>query len=337
MEDYMTIRSKLVYGTAGLIFCAYLILTASMVQAAATVRGLGRTPEIAELGDGVVKFSIGLGAGYLTGESKELVFWPENNNHKASELTWKIDNLYMANINGSLTIARRWFFKIDGWFKATDGDGTMDDYDWTNVGGDWTHWSHHEDTDVTEANMLDVNAGWRFINNRVLSIACLIGFKRDNFNWESYGGTYVYTDTDFRDTTGSFDEGEPAIGYEQTFRAVYTGLGFGLTLGRMFSLSARAIYSPFAECKAVDHHYMRNLVTEDELENGDMFAFDIKAILNITRHFAVDIGYSYLYYDEMQGDSIWYYYDYGVAASYPDGGGADHDSSVFSIGLTYTF
>ncbi|PHR29948.1 MAG: hypothetical protein COA36_03620, partial [Desulfotalea sp.] len=86
-----------------------------------------------------VRFTLGVGAGYLTGESTEIVYWPELNNHKASELTWNIDNLYMIGVSGVLEVGSRLSFNFDGWFKATDGEGSMDDYDWLTPGADWTH------------------------------------------------------------------------------------------------------------------------------------------------------------------------------------------------------
>ena len=62
-----------------------------------------------------------------------------------------------------------------------------------------------------------------------------------------------------------------------------------------------------------------------------MFACDIKATFKFLRHFAVDLGYSYLYYDEIQGDSLWIYYDEKCHVLLSGtGAGADHESISFS-------
>ena len=49
-----------------------------------------------------------LEGGYLTGESRETCPTGRKfNNHKASELIWEIDNVYMINFNGAITIAKK--------------------------------------------------------------------------------------------------------------------------------------------------------------------------------------------------------------------------------------
>jgi len=59
----------------------------------------------------------------------------------------------MLGVNGVLKV-RSWLgFNFDGWFVATDGHGTMDDYDWQIPGYEWTDWSHHEGTDRIVFNL----------------------------------------------------------------------------------------------------------------------------------------------------------------------------------------
>lgn len=333
------VKRNIIGSAAAFSITVCLSLSVSTGQAATDVVESGNTGTLVNSSneEGSVNFSLGLGAGYMTGESKELVYWPEYNNHKASELTWKIDSLYLTNINAALSFSSNWFVQFDGWFKLVDGDGTMDDYDWLSVGGDWTDWSHHEDTDVTKASMIDISGGWKAINKEKLTLSGLVGYKRDVFAWESYGGSYTYSENGFRDSSGTFPDGEPGIGYEQTFTSVYIGLGFDVDVNEMLSLNGRAIYSPLVQGEAVDHHYQRNLVTYDDFSNGDMFAFDITATIKISEKLAVNGGFSYINYDEMQGDSDWYYNDYGIVITEPDGAGTDHSSSMFSIALNYAF
>lgn len=339
MEDSMKIRCKLFGYTTVAVLTSSLLLSVPFTQAAANVVDSGKKDEVVkgENDAGSIKFTVGVGAGYLTGESHEMVYWAEYDNYKASELIWKIDSLYMANVNATVTIAEDWFIHFDGWFKVADGDGTMDDYDWLVMGADWSDWSHHEDTDVTAASTIDISAGWKAINNEKVSLSGLLGYKRDNFAWESYGGSYIYSEYGYRDSTGNFADGEPGIGYEQTFWSVYIGVGLDVAFNEMFSLSSRLIYSPLVQGEAVDHHYQRNLVTYDDFNDGNMLAFDITATVNITENLGVELGYSYLYYDEMQGDSDWHYNDEGIVATAYDGAGADHNSSLISIGLRYSF
>lgn len=283
-----------------------------------------------------VTFSVEVGSGYLTGESKELVYWPARGNHKASELTWEIDNLFMVGVGGSLKVQDWMAVNFNGWFKAFDGEGSMDDYDWMTPGGDWTDWSRHDNTDVTAGSIMDVNVEFSFVRTEILALKAIGGYKRDNFAWEAYGGEYIYSENGFRDTTGRIADSVAAVGYEQTFTSLYFGLGMAARFDA-FELSGRFIYSPLVQGEATDNHYLRDLVTYDEGENGDMIALDVAGSFLVSPHFSVEVGYSYQRYDMMQGDSEWHYLDEGVSYTFVDGAGMDHTSSLVSVALRYTF
>ncbi len=283
-----------------------------------------------------VTFSVDLGAGYLTGESKEVVFAPILGNHKTSELTWEIDNLFMVGVGASLTVHKWLAVNFTGWFKATDGEGTLDDFDFLIVGQDWTDYSHHEDTDVTDGSIIDLNVGLSFFRTDTVNFDALVGYKRDNFGWEASGGDFIYSEGGFRNTTGSFSGGVPVIGYEQTFSSLYLGLGMAAKFNA-FELASRLIYSPLVQGEADDHHFLRNLVTSDDGEDGDLIAFDVTGRYSITKYLAVEMGYSYQRYDMMQGDSVWNFQDEGVVIVFPDGAGMEQTSSLFSAGLRYSF
>lgn len=284
-----------------------------------------------------VVFTMGIGAGYLTGESNEIVYWPQENNHKASELTWKIDSLFMVGVSASFEVNDWFIANFDGWFKATDGDGTMDDYDWMVVGGDWTDWSHHEDTDVTDGSIIDLNANFAFYQSGSVRFTGIVGYKRDSFGWDSRGGDYTYSVNGFRDSTGSFEDGALAISYEQTLESLYGGLGFDANFSGVFRLSGRVIYSPFVQGEATDNHYFRNLVTYDDFEEGDMIAFDLAGTYFFNDNLGLEVMFSHQSYDTMQGDSEWQFRGEGVVFKVNDGAGMDHSSTMISTALQYRF
>ncbi len=285
-----------------------------------------------------VSFNVELGSGYLTGESKELVYWPTFGNHKASELTWKIDNMFMVGVGAQMKVRDWMAVNFNGWFKAFDGEGTMDDYDYLIPGSrDWTDWSHHEKTDVTAGSIVDLGVEFSFVRTDVLQLKGLAGYKRDNFSWEAYGGEYTYSDDGgFRNSTGSLSNSVASIGYEQTFTSLYFGLGMAAKFAA-FELSSRFIYAPFVQGEATDYHYLRNLVTYDDADDGDMIGFDVAGSFLLSQHLSIDMGYSYQRYDTMQGDSEWHYEDSGVVYFFADGAGMDQTSSLISLAFRYTF
>lgn len=333
-------KSKKMFARSSCLVAASL-LACSLAQSASAAGPVAVAPArsgnlVADQPASPVSFSVDLGAGYLSGESKELVYWPNQNNHKASELIWEIEDLYMIGFGASLKVRNWMSVNFAGWVKATDGEGSMDDYDWSNVGGDWTDWSRHENTDVTEGSILDLNAEFAFLRTDNVALKGIVGYKRDNFAWEASGGQYTYSEEGFRDTRGTFSNNLSVIGYEQTFTVPYIGVGFAAKFNAL-ELSGRFVYSPLAEGEATDNHYLRNLVTYDEGEEGEFFGLDVAGTFSFTDHLALKLGYSYQRYDEMQGDSEWEYRDEGVVYYFEDGAGMSQTSSLFKVVMQYTF
>lgn len=333
-------KSERLIKQTSILGAAYVILfgwTQPAVAAGPVAVAPGQSAEVAMTETASpLKFTFGVGAGYLTGESNEIVFLPDAGNHKVSELTWEIDNLFMVGIGAQMKFKNVLSLNFDGWFKAVDGEGTMDDFDFRIVGQDWTDWSHHEDTDVTKASILDFNAEFAVYRTEVVAFNLIGGYKRDNFGWEAHGGDFIFSVNNFRDTTGSFADGAAVISYEQTLSSLYFGMGITATFDR-FDLAGRMIYSPFVRGEATDNHFLRNLVTFDETNDGDLIAFDISGSYLITNNFSVLMAYGFQKYDTMQGDSVWQFRDEGVELTFIDGAGMDQTSSLFSLSLQYTF
>lgn len=290
-------------------------------------------------GGSPLAFSVGMGAGYMTGEATEIVYWPDVGNHKASELTWEIDELFMFGINAEAEIQSWIKVKLETWFKVTDGEGTMDDYDWQVVGGAWTDWSHHKDTDVNEAYMLDLSSEFAFYQTENTVFSAIIGYKVDHFGWESHGGDYIYSVTGFRDTRGSFDDGQLGISYEQTYSSPYFGIGTQLIFPN-FKTEVRLIYAPYVYGESTDNHYVRDLVTDvtyDDYGEGDMVALDISGTYSLTDNVSLGIGLKYQSYSTLVGDAKWYYKRYNTIYRSNEGGGMDQTSTMFTTVLSYMF
>ncbi|MEE4135700.1 MAG: omptin family outer membrane protease, partial [Desulforhopalus sp.] len=272
----MITRSTGIRRVALLMFCVFgcgVLPSANATGPVAVASGESAEASSAKPAS-LVQFTLSAGAGYLSGESTELVYWPWENNHKASELTWKTDALFMVGLGGILQIGNRFAVNFDGWFKATDGEGSMDDYDWQVPGLDWTDWSRHEETDVTNGSIIDLNANYSFFRSQNVVFKVIAGLKRDEFGWEARGGDFVYSIGGFRNFGGSFADGLPVISYEQTMTSLYAGLGLCLAYEK-FQVDARVIYSPLVDGETVDNHYLRNLVVTNNFEDGEMLAFDI--------------------------------------------------------------
>lgn len=294
----------------------------------------------ATINNHVVGFEVRLGAGYLKGESTELVYEPDGS--KMSELIWTLDDIYMFNIGASLHPLKWLKLNADLWTSINDGNSTMDDYDWFVKGGDWTHWSHHEDTALDKGYIFDINAELPFYSSGASTFSAFIGYKQDNWKWEAYGGSYVYSRYDFRDTVGTFPAGELGITYEQWWNVPYIGLGYSAEVG-LWSFNSRIIGSTLAQPKAEDHHHMRDLLFEDNFDEVSMVAIDLAAGYNFMPNWVFTVAFHYQKYsntakegsyttitDLLTGEQF---------VSGPEEGppGAGHKATLCSLNLRYTF
>ncbi len=276
-----------------------------------------------------------LGAGYLTGESYENVYDPDSG-RKISQLNWDLSDIFM--VGGGLSIQPVSWAKLnmDIWLKINDGDGDMVDYDWFVEGLDWTHRSYTTDVDLNTGYMYDINVEFPVFDLEGTEFSLFAGYKYDKWEWEATGGTYIYSTYYLRDTIGTLPD-ETGITYEQWYHVPYIGIGFKADLTRV-TLSGRFIASPFVQAGDKDQHHLRNLVFEEDFDNGTMIGVDLNGGYHFTDQLALLFKYHYQKYNEMKGETTItdqvtgeQYYISGDAAS------IEHYSHLFSLAMQYTF
>ena len=161
------------------------------------------------------KNSINIGVALLNGKSEELVYV---NGKKLSELTWELENVPMFGLEVERKLASKTYLNISAWTKLANGSGEMNDYDWLDESGSWTHHSNHK-TNLEKAYMLNLNVEYELLHNKNHNFSTSIGFRHDRFKWEAYDGegTYLNSDVIF------YGKG---ITYDQKLYAPYIGLDF---------------------------------------------------------------------------------------------------------------
>lgn len=286
----------------------------------------------------VVVVSGRMSLGRATGEAEETVFVPELG-HQLSKLQWDIDDVYMLGLGGSVAPLSWLKLNADVWFKINDGDGTMDDYDYFLLDSAYTDWSHHENVDLTKGLIFDVNAEFTFYRWEKSNFFGILGFKHDNWKWEARGGDYVYSTYALYDTVGSFADDQLVISYEQKFYAPYLGIGFSSDLDvTPITFSGRFIYSPLVSAEDKDQHHLRNLVFEEDFDDGRLYAFDLNGAYRFTRNFALMASYHYQKYDRVRGGTTVTDLDTGEVTKYRgDVAGIDNDLGMFSLSAVFSF
>lgn len=287
--------------------------------------------------------SVYLMAGITRGKANELVYAQPTDgypvDYKLSQLVWDTRELPVmiagfTHRRGSIAI------NLEGKKQLSDGNAIMDDYDWIYVNQDWTHWSYHDDTDLTEYWQWDINLNvdlWSDATRRLMLVA---GYKQDRWGWESRGGSYIYSDTSsggFRDLGGTFPPGQHIVGYEQLFRLPYLGLGFS---GRVdqWRFHSRLIYSNKVYVETVDYHYLRDLIFEDNFSDGEMWACELGMEYQMQEGLSLLARFEMQDYSEVRGNTIYRDFNTGaILGQCQNCAGADNRNQTLSMGLNYLF
>ncbi len=290
---------------------------------------------------GGMVYSVRVQAGHLSGEANEWVY--NDDGSVLSQLIWEINSLVMVGIGATVELNKWFSLHGDYWTLVSPGEGTMDDYDWMVSGSDWSDWSHSDDVDVSEGSILDFSielSPFRSFDDRPYSIRGILGHRVETFEWEERGGTYLYSESGFRDSSGSFTAGELGISYEQTFQMTYFGVAASYQWEN-FDFGCRVIGSPFVFGSADDQHHLRDFETHAELENGSMFSVALSGAYDLSRFFdgrqvVFSGAVNYTQYDTITADTTYSWAD-GSDTTYEDSEGADLETIMASTALTLTF
>jgi plasminogen activator len=322
---------------SGLLF-AILLLMLCLIQPAQARSIYIDKENRYDLADEFFHASIRLNTGYLSGEATEILYAGTNSSVIRSQLDWDFDGVFL--VGGGVSVQKEWVaIHFDGWTKVTEGDAVMDDYDWLSSPSAWSDWSHHEDTIVSKANIMDLRAEImipRFSSDNIV-LSLLFGYKYEKYEWKARGGSYVYsTSGTLRDDVGNFDDGVPAITYDQKFQTPYLGIGARANLNKL-NIAASLTGSFWSDSEALDYHHLRNESFLDEMEDGRMVSIDVTANYRFTDQWSLGLGYCYTRYDEFKGDFTHEIIDPYSKIKWNDGAGAELKTQIFSISLSYLF
>ena len=315
------------------VACVSILFSISGAEAQSVSR---KNSGIQAFGDA---FSVEVYGGYLSGESTELVLNPATG-QTVSKLYWKINKAGV--IGGAIAFnPRPWMtFKLSGWMPATSVN-TMDDFDWLGTPTqDWTDHSHHDDTTLDHASMIDARVAVRFLSLPSMRIAdrggleAIAGFRRFNVAWTAKGGSFTYSSGGgFRNDVGNFAPGQTVIKYEQWMYTPYLGLGTTLGFGR-WSFDGSVIGSLWGQGSDRDDHVLRTTLFTDEFSKVKMVGVD--AALNYALNDRITLfgRYEYQQYFEAKGPSVATDYSTGTTTrTTGDAAGMSNYTMVVSLGV----
>jgi outer membrane protease len=278
---------------------------------------------------------LSLGAGLLNGQSQEKVYYRGD---KLSQLNWDIKQVPTLHLGAAFNPLDWLTLDARGWTRVSGGNSHMQDYDWGNGSGEWTDFSDHPDTRLKHAWQADVSATAWSVKRDNVALGVLAGYQHTRFDWQSRGGSYIYSRGGYRDQHGDFPAGAKAISYQQTYTTPYLGL-VGLYSVRNWSLDTRFKYSQWVKARDFDTHHMRaTTFAGSNGDNGRMYSVAAALSYSFSPQLSVKAGLEHQVYAESRGYTKIHRVDKGHRSrTEPNSSSQSSRTTVSSLALAYRF
>lgn len=317
---------------AAFAFSTTLLLSASaLVSASVLLSAAARAGDLTYLSpDGDIAFSGSYG---LTSIKANEFVWEGKT--KVSQLIWKSSYVSTFNADLRIELPKDWYLNARGTI-GLGGNGHMTDYDWLVPGAAWSDRSKHPDTRLNHYFVGAIEAGRQVISYEGTDVSLGAGFKYTDVKWAAWGGSYVYTYYDFRDTRGTFDPKEKGISYRQSWPVPYLGVNLSHTQGNW--TFAGSLQGGLAiDAYGTDDHWVRNLRFYDYYFNKPTVSASASIAYALRENTSLFVSGSFDKTFRARADTKAVDTTTGATAWYKDGAGGDFRSTTVSVGLKGRF
>jgi omptin len=279
--------------------------------------------------DGSVVFRGSYGIAAI--EANELVY---ENNKKVSQLIWQ--STAVSVFTGDLTVDLDQVFLRASASIGIGGDGFMRDYDWLVDGKPWSHRSTHPDTRLNHYFVGSIEAGRPVATFDATTVSITGGIKYTDVKWTGWGGSYVYSDTGFREDRGHFDKDSKGISYRQQWPVPFLGLDLAHREGP-WTLGGALQGGVAVNGQGTDDHWMRDLRFIDHVDATPAMMVSTSAEYEFRPNTAVFLSAGFDRMFRGKADTTMIDKTGGGKQKFRNGAGADYMSGTLSIGLRGTF
>lgn len=262
--------------------------------------GQAYADDASDAGGSPGNFTISGSIGAAMLQADEYVFNPDGS--KGSHLIWESDGVPVATFEAEWRAPETRWALLGSLTLGLTRDSYMEDYDWFDPDRDWTHRSRHPDTDLDRYVALDVGLRYDLLRREEGALGLLGGFRYTDVKWTARGGDYLYTNQAFRDTAGSFPDGEKGISYHQMLPALYLGPTGSLEVQGV-TLSASVVGGVSFSARAVDDHWMRDLQFHDDFEPAPYLGVKARADYPIATAVSLFVSTDYERYFEAKAST----------------------------------
>lgn len=279
--------------------------------------------------DGAVVFRGSYGITAI--EANELVY---DGKQKLSQLIW--ESSAVSTFTGQVKIDLDHFFLRATGTIGVGGDGHMRDYDWLVEDRPWSDRSIHPDTRLNHYFSGTIEAGREVLSRDGTTVSLGGGVKYTDVKWTAWGGSFVYTSSDFRDTKGDFPDKDKGISFRQQWPVPFLGIDLTHSEGA-WTFSGAFQGGVAVNGKGTDDHWMRDLRFIDRVEATPAVMITGSAEYEFRPNTAIFVAGAFDQIVRGRADTDMIDKVSGQKRHFADGAGADYMSVTVSLGLRGKF
>lgn len=283
------------------------------------------------------RFTFAGSVGLMNIDAVEYVYLGAN---KASQLNWESKGVTLYSGSAAVDLTPEWSVKatVD---IGTNGDGHMVDYDWVpgylidySMDG-WSDRSISPDTRLSHYFAGSIEIARQVYSDDSKTLGVNAGFKYSDVKWESYGGTYIYSDSATRDDIGVLPDGL-GISYRQKIPVAFVGVDGSTEIDR-FTLSGGAKGGFTFGIQDIDDHWLTQSRTHDDMDAAPVVMLNAEAAYKVTETASLFLSGSYEKVFRERGDMRQMDTDTGDITNYNGAAGASFQTISVKFGLKGTF
>ncbi|WP_033056028.1 omptin family outer membrane protease [Sinorhizobium meliloti] len=184
--------------------------------------------------------------------------------HKNSQLNWESKGVTLFTVGVDGQIDMEWSLKsiVKG---GTGGNGHLVDYDWLSPEHeDWSDRSIHPLTELDHYVAAAIELDRIIYGSETSSIVVGAGMRYTGVKWTAYGGSGIYTEKEFRDTSKAWPDWERGISYRQQIPVGFLSLSGEHVLGDL-TISGGIQSGLSFGIKSIDDHWLRDVRFSDDM------------------------------------------------------------------------
>lgn len=226
--------------------------------------------------------------------------------HQYIRMDWQSRGTALLSLDGVAKLDADYLIKAN-LEAGLAGDGFLRAVSWQNFGqngpDDWTDRSLHPDTQLDHylAGSIELDKRIWADDDNALNIG--VGVKYTDVQWTAAGGSFVFSQSTFRDTIGNLPDGQRFFSYRMKMPAVYASIAASHTVENWTFSGGLKAGAGFG-LENIGHYWVGSTRSTEHMNAAPMVGADLKASYAMSDNLSLYLGGSFEKLFETKGTSV---------------------------------